>query len=110
MYIPEYADIIWLDFNPQNGHEQMGKRPAVVLSAKSYNAKSGLCVCVPITSKIKGYPFEVPCAVADREGAILSDQIKSMDFKARNAKFIKKCDKNIIEQIKKNIALLLQIY
>jgi mRNA interferase MazF len=88
-YIPERGDAIWLVFDPQAGHEQAGRRPAVVLSPKAYNAKSSLCLVCPITSKVKGYPFEV--AIPSNlpiQGVILSDQIISLDWKARKAEFL----------------------
>lgn len=108
-YIPQGADIIWLNFTSNAGHEQRGKRPALVTSPKEYNQKSGLCLCVPLTSKIKNYPFEVPCSIQNKRGVILSDQIKSIDFKARKASFIQKCDEEVLELVKNNLALLIQI-
>jgi mRNA interferase MazF len=85
-YVPDRGDVVWITFNPQAGHEQAGRRPAVVLSPKAYNGKVGLALLCPITSQIKGYPFEV--AIPDGlpvNGVILSDQVKSLDWKARNA-------------------------
>lgn len=108
-YIPELTDVIWLDFAPQKGHEQDKMRPALVLSPKTYNEKSGLCLCVPITSKIKGYPFEVQCKILGKNRAILSDQIKSVDYKARKARFITKCDIEVFDETKLKIALLLDM-
>lgn len=108
-YVPQSGDLVWLDFTPQSGHEQRGKRPALVVSPKEYNQKSGLCLCVPLTSKIKGYPFEVPCTIQDKEGVILSDQLKNVDFKARGASFIQQCDIETLKMVKENLALLLEI-
>ncbi len=105
-YIPESGDIIWVDFNPQSGHEQKGRRPALILSPAIYNAKSGLCLCVPITSKIKGYPFEVALTL-EKPSVVLSDQIKSIDYLARNAEFIKKIDKSTLQEVRNNIMQLL---
>ena len=87
-YIPERGDAVWIMFNPQAGHEQVGHRPAIVLSPATYNGKVGLAILCPITN-IKGYPFEVvlPAGLAVT-GAILSDQVKSLDWRARNATFI----------------------
>lgn len=88
-YVPQQGDAIWITLNPQKGHEQAGRRPAVVLSPASYNIKTGLSILCPVTNQIKGYPFEVrlpeglPVA-----GAILSDQVKSLDWRARNAELI----------------------
>ncbi|MEA2029213.1 MAG: endoribonuclease MazF [Campylobacterota bacterium] len=106
-YIPQRGDLVWLNFTPQAGHEQRGKRPALVLSPKIYNEKSSLCVVLPITSKIKGYPFEVllPDGLAI-EGAILSDQIKNLDFVAREIAFIEKLPKETLEQVQKNVLAL----
>jgi len=107
-YIPDRGDLIWLDFDPQSGHEQRGKRPALVLSPGAYNAKTSLCICLPITSKIKGYPFEVALSSEKKiRGVILSDQVKSLDFRARNAQFIEKVSSEIFEKVQKNICLLL---
>jgi mRNA interferase MazF len=88
-YIPERGDAVWLVFNPQAGHEQAGHRPAIVLSPATYNGKVGLAILCPITNQIKGYPFEVvlPAGLVVT-GAILSDQVKSLDWRARNATFM----------------------
>ncbi|MBI6621542.1 endoribonuclease MazF [Pseudomonas corrugata] len=85
-YVPESGDIVWLYFDPQAGHEQAGHRPAVVLSPSSYNHKTGLMLCCPMTTQVKGYPFEVEVA-GERLGAVLADQVKSLDWKARKAEF-----------------------
>ena len=88
-YLPERGNAVWITLNPQAGHEQAGRRPAMVLSPAAYNSKVGLAIFCPITSQIKGYPFEVvvPSGLAVR-GAILSDQVKSLDWRVRNASFI----------------------
>lgn len=85
-YVPDRGDIVWLQFNPQAGHEQAGHRPALVLSPVSYNRASGLMLCCPMTSQKKGYPFEV--TVSDdpqRTSVVLADQVKSLDWKTRKA-------------------------
>ncbi len=82
-YVPDLGDIVWVHFTPQAGHEQAGRRPAVVLSPKTYNAKSGLMLCVPVTNQIKGYPFEVTLSGIGATGAALADQVKSLDWQAR---------------------------
>ncbi len=98
MYIPEKGDIVWIEMNPQAGHEQAGKRPAIVLSPKAYNEKVGLALFCPITTQIKGYPFEVIIPKGYRiSGAILSDQIKSLDWKARKVSFACKIDAAVIQ-------------
>ena len=86
LYVPDRGDIVWLQFNPQAGHEQAGHRPALVLSPASYNRRSGLMLCCPMTSQRKGYPFEVVIEMdTDRESVVLADQVKSLDWKVRKA-------------------------
>jgi mRNA interferase MazF len=108
-YVPQCGDVIWISMNPQAGHEQAGRRPAVVLSPRSYNNKTGLAIICPITNQIKGYPFEVVLsAELPISGAILSDQVKSLDWRARTAEFI--CTlpvETITEVLQKLSALLL---
>ncbi len=88
-YVPERGDLIWLVFSPQAGHEQAGRRPAVVLSPKSYNGKVGLLLACPVTGQQKGYPFEVEVpAGLPVSGVVLADQIKSLDWRARRAEYI----------------------
>jgi mRNA interferase MazF len=102
-YIPRRGDVIWITLNPQAGHEQAGRRPAIVLSPESYNNKTGLSILCPVTGQIKGYPFEV--RIPDGlpiTGAILSDQVKSLDWRIRNAELI--CtlpDYTVIETLQK---------
>lgn len=83
-YVPDAGDIVWLHFDPQAGHEQAGHRPALVLSPASYNGRTGLMLCCPMTTQLKGYPFEVVIA-GTKPSAVLSDQVKSVDWKARKA-------------------------
>ena len=84
-YVPDSGDIVWLNFTPQAGHEQAGHRPALVLSPASYNQKSSLMLCCPITTQEKGYPFEVVLSGSPRS-VVLSDQVKSVDWRIRRAK------------------------
>jgi mRNA interferase MazF len=85
-YIPSRGDIIWISFNPQAGHEQAGRRPGIVLSPKKYNRSAGLALFCPITSQVKGYPFEVLIPEGlPVQGVVLSDQIRSLDWRARDA-------------------------
>lgn len=87
-YTPDCGDLVWITFNPQAGHEQAGRRPALVLSPRVYNSKVGLALLCPVTSRIKGYPFEVLIpAGLEIGGAVLSDQVKSLDWKSRGAEF-----------------------
>lgn len=79
---------MWINFSPQEGHEQAGKRPALVISPRIYNEQVGLMLCCPITTQIKGYPFEVPVKAVDKPGVVLADQVKSVDWKARRAEKI----------------------
>jgi mRNA interferase MazF len=86
-YVPKPGEVVWLEFDPQRGHEQAGTRPALVLSPAAYNAKTSMMVCCPITNQIKSYPFEVVIrGNPNVTGAILSDQIKNLDWRARNAR------------------------
>ncbi len=98
-YIPERGDIVWLDFNPQLGHEQRGRRPALVMSYKTYNEKIGLAIFCPITSKDKGYPFEVKIEGIKINGSALSDQVKSLDWKVRNIEFIEKIKDELFDEV-----------
>jgi len=83
-YVPDRGDIVWLQFNPQAGHEQAGHRPAIVLSSSSYNRLSGLMLCCPMTTQRKGYPFEVVISdTTERTSVVLADQVKSLDWKVR---------------------------
>ena len=109
-YVPDRGDLVWVEFQPQSGHEQRGLRPALVLSPKSYNQKTSLAILCPITNKEKGYPFEVKLTQkVPVTGVILSDQIKSLDWKARNAKFICKLDIDVIDEVLGKIKALIDV-
>ncbi|MDH2926609.1 endoribonuclease MazF [Lonepinella koalarum] len=108
VYIPDVGDIVWLDFDPQTGHEQAGNRPAVVLSPKAYNSKTSLMVCCPVSTKIKGYPFEVSIA-GNIANVALSDQVKSLDWRKRKAKFKGKVSTLELQEIRQKIAVLLGV-
>jgi len=84
-YVPDSGDIVWLQFDPQAGHEQAGHRPALVLSPASYNGNTSLMLCCPMTTRIKGYPFEVSIA-GKTASAVLADQVKSLDWQAQKAR------------------------
>jgi mRNA interferase MazF len=106
-YVPRRGDIVWLSFDPQAGHKQAGRRPAFVLSPESYNRKTGLFLACPITSKVKGYPFEValPDGLAV-SGVILTDQIKSLDWKVRKAELAASTGDDVSENV---LALILPL-
>ncbi len=108
IYIPERGDIVWLDFNPQLGHEQRGRRPALTLSFRAYNEKIGLALFCPITSKIKGYPFEVELELKKIKGSVLSDQIKSLDWRERNIEFIEKIGDKKMEEVIEKIEVIIR--
>ncbi len=99
-YVPQSGDLLWLSFDPQAGHEQAGRRPAFVLSPESYNRKTGLLLACPVTSKVKGYPFEValPGDLPIR-GVILADQIKSLDWRARRVEFLARTPLSVREDV-----------
>lgn len=85
-YVPNRGDVVWLHFDPQAGHEQVGHRLALVLSPKKYNKLTSLMLCCPLTTSIKGYPFEVRTNIGGKPGVALSDQVKSLDWRARKAR------------------------
>ncbi len=99
-YIPERGDIVWLDFDPQTGHEQAGRRPALVISPYSYNQKVGLAIFCPITNQEKDFPFEVKLPKnLKAKGVILSDQVKNLDWQQRNVKFLCKVSVEVLEEV-----------
>ena len=107
-YIPDRGDIVWLNFTPQAGDKQRGKRPTLILSPKIYNEKTSLCIALPITSKIKGYPFEVALPKnLPVEGVVLSDQVKNLDFSVREISFICKVSSSILQSVQKNVVALI---
>lgn len=109
-YCPKQGDVVWLSFTPQSGHEQAGYRPALALSPESYNRKVGLALFCPITTKAKGYPFEVPLPVGLKaSGVVLSDQVKSLDWQARSAKFSCKLPTNVVLDVLGKLEALLSV-
>ena len=104
-YVPEAGDIVWLCFTPQAGHEQAGHRPTLVISPAAYNGKTSLMVCCPITTQIKGYPFEVIIA-GSRPGAVLADQVKSLDWVVRGAKYKGKAAPTLLADVRAKITAL----
>ncbi len=108
-YIPSRGDLIWIDFDPQAGKEQSGRRPALVISPVDYNKKVGLALICPITNQQKGYPFEVILPLSLKiTGVILSDHIKSLDWKIRNAEYKDKLPESIMEEILSKIITLIE--
>jgi mRNA interferase MazF len=108
VYIPDRGDAVWLDFDPQAGHEQAGRRPAIVISPKAYNQKVGLALFCPVTNQVKGYPFEVEIPKGSRvKGVVLTDQIKSLDWRERSAEFITKLSDVVVEEIIEKLGTLL---
>lgn len=108
-YVPDRGDLVWLEFTPQAGSEQRGRRPALVLSPKSYNGKVGLALFCPLTSKVKGYPFEVelPGGYAV-SGVVLSDQLKSLDWRSRKVSFIERVSPDLTAMVIARVLPLLE--
>ncbi len=108
-YIPDRGDLVWLQFDPQAEHEQSGKRPALVISPAPYNGKTGLALFCPVTSRVKGYPFEVNLPKdLPIEGVVLSDQLKSLDWHSRLAKFICKVPEETLNEALSKIDALIR--
>ncbi len=107
-YVPDTGDVVWLKFDPQAGHEQAGHRPALVISPANYNGKSGLMVCCPMSTKVKGHPFEVLTEVDGIECAVLSDQVKSLYWKIRRAKKKATVNTDVMLHVRAKIKALLQ--
>jgi mRNA interferase MazF len=108
-YVPEAGDIVMLDFDPQVGREQAKRRPALVLTDQRYNRASGLAVVCPLTSKRKPYPFALPITVDEVEGAVLVDQLKSLDWLGRSAKFHSRAGPGLVSKVRQYIAVLLEL-
>ncbi len=107
-YVPERGDVVWISLRPQAGHEQSGRRPALVLSPAAYNGKVGLALLCRITSQVKGYPFEVVIpAGAGVAGAVLADQVKSADWRAREAEFICTLSQATLSEVLRKLGVLL---
>jgi mRNA interferase MazF len=107
-YVPQRGDVVWITLNPQAGHEQSGRRPAVVLSPADYNGKVGLAIVCPITSQIKGYPFEVLIpAGLPVAGTILADQVKCLDWRAREAEKMCTLPMGVVAELLQKLGTLL---
>ncbi len=106
--VPDRGDLAWITFNPQAGHEQAGRRPAVVLSPAAYNGRVGLALFCPITSQSKGYPFEVPLPQGYAvSGVVLADQVKSLDWRARQTQIIGRIPATAVEEVLGKLSVLL---
>ncbi len=106
-YVPDRGDAVWITLNPQAGHEQAGRRPAVVLSPAAYNRKVGLAILCPITNQQKGYPFEVALPAGLKvTGVILSDQVKSLDWRARQAELIDTLPEQTVAEVLSKLSTL----
>ena len=109
-YCPKRGDVVWISFTPQAGHEQAGHRPALVLSPQSYNRKVGLAILCPVTNQVKGYPFEVEIPIGMKaSGAVLSDQVKSMDWRARKASRLCSLPETTVRQVLNKVGTLLDV-
>ena len=108
-YVPELGDIVTIEFDPQLGREQAKRRPALVLTDQRYNRASGLAVVCPLTSQRKPYPFALPVTVDEVEGAVLVDQLKSLDWTARRARFHSKAESGLLVKVRQYVAVLLGI-
>jgi mRNA interferase MazF len=108
-YVPDTGEMVWLEFDPQAGHEQAGHRPALVISPASYNGKTGLMVCCPMSTKVKGHPFEVVTQVDGVDSVVLSDQLKSLDWKVRRAKKKAVVSADVLAHVRAKMKAWLQI-
>lgn len=108
-YVPRAGDFVWLDFDPQTGREQAKRRPALVITDENYNRTSGLALVCPLTSRRKPYPFALPTVLDSIEGAVLVDQLKSLDWGARKAAFHSKADPALLAKVRAYLGVLLGV-
>jgi mRNA interferase MazF len=109
-YCPDASDLVWIDLNPTLGHEQSGHRPAIVLTPRHYNVRSGLCIVCPITSRARGYPFEVAIPRGEAiSGIILVDQMRSVSWEKRYVKMAGVAPVELLAEVREHLAALLQI-
>ena len=107
-YVPQRGDVVWITLNPQSGHEQAGRRTAVVLSPEGYNGRVGLAIMCPITNQVKGYPFEVLIPTGlPVTGAILADQVKNLDWRARGAELLCTLPQETVSKVAQKLSALL---
>ena len=108
VYVPDAGDLVWLTFDPQAGHEQRGRRPALILSPRIYNSKARLAIACPVTSHAKGYPFEVPLPPGGKiSGVILADHVKNLDWEARKVAFEAKVHTDVLTDVRERLRVLL---
>ncbi|KKU50174.1 MAG: transcriptional modulator of MazE/toxin MazF [Parcubacteria group bacterium GW2011_GWA1_47_10] len=107
-YIPERGDIVYTSFSPTKGHEQRGRRPALILSTHAYNLRSQLAIMCPVTSTIRNSLFEVIIETPKVKGVILSDHVRSMSWKIRGVKFVSKCPADILHEVSGKLVVLIQ--
>jgi mRNA interferase MazF len=108
-YVPDRGDLVWLQFDPTSGHEQRGRRPALVVSPQAYNGRVGLALVCPVTTQVKGYPFEVALPGSSKvSGVILADQPESLDWNARQAQRIEPASPEVVEEVLAKILTLLE--
>ena len=109
-YVPDAGDLVWLTFDPQAGHEQRGRRPALILSPRVYNSRARLAIACPITSQVKGYPFEVPLLGGGTiTGVVLADHVKNLDWQARRVVFESKASADVITEVRERLRALLDL-
>lgn len=106
-FVPEVGDILWMSLSPTSGHEQAGHRPVLTLTPREYNSSRGLVVCCPITSRVSGYPFEVPLETDKIVGAVIADQPRSLDWKARGARLAGKASFEVTLEVRAKLKALL---
>ena len=107
-YVPDKGDIVWLEFTPQAGHKQAGRRPALVLSPRNYNERSSLALFCPVTSRVRGYPFEVQLPPSGPIiGVVLADQLRSQDWRARHAKFVVRASPQTVSEVQEKLGVLM---
>lgn len=107
-YIPGRGDVVWLDFDPQAGHEQAGRRLALALSPLAYNRVTGLMICCPLTTAIKGYPFEVATKIGGKRGVVLADHVKNLDWRARRAERKATIEPAVLAEVLAKLGTLLE--
>ena len=109
-YVPDAGDLVWLTFDPQAGHEQRGRRPALILSPRLYNSKARLAIACPVTHQVKGYPFEVPLPAGGAiAGVVLADHIKNVDWEARRITFEAKAPADVLTDVRQKLRALLEL-